>query len=295
MPRFIALLLLLTLGAPALAAPRVLTSIRPLQLIASELMQGIGSAEALLDPGQSPHHFQLRPSQLRKLQNADLLVWIDDDFETGLARLQNSLPAGAERLQLMPLLGMAGPEPGDADTARDGHEHEANAHVWLSPRHDRRIAELLAERLARIDPAHAADYARNRDRLIRRLQDWQTGTAQRLADARPRYLLDHPFLDGFEDDLGIRAIGSLAGINARGGSLKRLKALESTLRDTPADCLFSADWPADRRSRQFARQFGLKLEWLPILDPRQKARSIVDLLDGIAQRMLDCTRPKPAG
>jgi zinc transport system substrate-binding protein len=273
----------------------VLTSIRPLQLIASEILQGVGTADVLLDPQQSPHHFQLKPSQLRKLQQADLLVWISDDFETGLARLKQSLPADATRLQLMPLLAEDGsaPERQAAAMADSGeHDHDANAHLWLSPRQDARIATLIARELSRLDPAHAGTYEQNRDRLIRRLQRWTGEARQRLSRAQPRYLLDHPFLEGFEHELGIHAIGTLADANARSGSLKRLHRLQQRLRKRPADCLFSADWPADRRSRQFARQFKLKLQWLPILDPEQHADSIVDLLDRLASRILDC---RPSG
>ncbi len=296
MIRFLLPFLLIAVTSAHAAAPRVLTSIRPLQLIANDLMQGVGEADVLLDSRQSPHHFQLRPSQLEKLQRTDLLIWISDDFETGLARLGNSLPAGASRLQLLPLLHPEDAhedtpsEQGDVEGDDHEHAHEGNAHLWLSPRDDIRIAGIIAERLSRLDPDHAGDYARNRARLVQRLEDWQNTTRARLQQARLRYLLDHPFLGGFEQDLGIRAIGSLAGANAREGSLRRLRQLTRQLRQTPARCLFSAEWPADRLSRQLARQFGLKLIWLPVLDPDRRAASIVDLLDGIARRMLDCAK-----
>jgi len=295
MPRLSTLLLLLMFALPAAAAPRVLTSIRPLQLIANEILQGVATADVLLDPRQSPHHFQLKPSQLRKLQQADLLVWISDDFETGLARLKQSLSDGATRLQLMPLLvedGSAPDRQAAAMTDSEEHDHDTNAHLWLSPRQDARIATLIARELTRMDPANARTYEQNRERLIQRLQRWAGDARQRLSRAQPRYLLDHPFLEGFEHELGIHAIGTLADANARSGSLKRLQRLQQRLRNRPADCLFTAEWPADRRSRQFARQFDLKLQWLPILDPEQRADSIVDLLDHIAARILDC---KPSG
>ncbi len=283
MMRLILLFLLLGLTTAATAAPRVLASFRPLQLIASELMQGVGEAEALLDARQSPHHFQLRPSQLRQLQQADLLIWISDDFETGLARLQQSLPAGAERLQLMPLL-QAKPD----ETRDQKPDHGVNRHLWLSPRLDARIAERIAERLQRLDPANSALYQRNLDRLQQRLKLWLDQARARLAQARPRYLLDHPFLEPFERDLGIQALGALAGPEGRGGGLRSLRRLEQRLAETPADCLFSADWPADRRSREFARRHGLALVWMPILDPEHKAASIVDLLDSILDKLAEC-------
>ncbi|HEY6612292.1 MAG TPA: zinc ABC transporter substrate-binding protein, partial [Pseudomonas sp.] len=50
------------LATPALAEVRVLTSIKPLQLIAAAVQDGAGTPEVLLPPGASPHHYALRPS-----------------------------------------------------------------------------------------------------------------------------------------------------------------------------------------------------------------------------------------
>ena len=65
-------LLCLTL-ASAHAEVRVLTSIKPLQLIAAAVQEGVGVPEVLLPPGASPHNFALRPSDVRRVQEVELL------------------------------------------------------------------------------------------------------------------------------------------------------------------------------------------------------------------------------
>ena len=83
------LLLLLLCLQPALlsAAPRVVTSIPPLQEIAAALMHGIGEPEVIIDDHASAHHFAFRPSQMARLQQAELVVWVDRGFEAGFARV----------------------------------------------------------------------------------------------------------------------------------------------------------------------------------------------------------------
>ena len=52
---------------------RVLTSIKPLQLIAAAVQDGVAIPEVLLPPGASPHNYALRPSDVRRVQSVDLL------------------------------------------------------------------------------------------------------------------------------------------------------------------------------------------------------------------------------
>ena len=58
---------LLTAGA-AQAEVKVLTSIKPLQLIAAAVQDGVAVPEVLLPPGASPHNYALRPSDVRRVQ-----------------------------------------------------------------------------------------------------------------------------------------------------------------------------------------------------------------------------------
>ncbi|HAC68916.1 MAG TPA: zinc ABC transporter substrate-binding protein, partial [Pseudomonas sp.] len=67
---------------PAQAEVKVLTSIKPLQLIAAAIQDGAGQPAVLLPPGASPHHYALRPSDLRQVREANLVYWIGPDLET---------------------------------------------------------------------------------------------------------------------------------------------------------------------------------------------------------------------
>src|SRR5690606_9203123 len=56
------------------AAPAVLASIKPLQLIAAAITDGVSTPQLVMDGGHDPHHITLRPSDRRKLQQADLVL-----------------------------------------------------------------------------------------------------------------------------------------------------------------------------------------------------------------------------
>jgi zinc transport system substrate-binding protein len=64
----ILLLLLYLQPALALAAPRVVTSIAPLQEIAGALMAGIAEPQVIIENQASAHHFAFKPSHPLCLQ-----------------------------------------------------------------------------------------------------------------------------------------------------------------------------------------------------------------------------------
>ena len=168
MPRLLKLLcyglMCLPLNLLAQDDLRIATSIKPLQLITNQVLGSSGKAELLIDSNQSPHRFQLKPSQLKRMTDADLLIWISDDFETGLRKLQSILPPQAHRLQLIEQL---------PASALIGDDHNVDGHIWLSVENVALIAQSIARSLARLSPAHASDYQANVQQLIQQLKQWK--------------------------------------------------------------------------------------------------------------------------
>ena len=74
----------------------MVTSIAPLQEITAALMAGVASPQSIIAGDASAHHFALRPSHMRLLQQADLVIWIDRHFEAGFNRVAETLPRSVE-------------------------------------------------------------------------------------------------------------------------------------------------------------------------------------------------------
>nr|MDT0253921.1 zinc ABC transporter substrate-binding protein [Endozoicomonas sp.] len=81
-------MLLMTISVSVVAEhPKVLASIKPLQLIAQAVTEGVTNADVLLPPGSSPHSYSLKPSDARKLRNADVVFWVGPSMESFLSRM----------------------------------------------------------------------------------------------------------------------------------------------------------------------------------------------------------------
>lgn len=225
-----------------LAAPRVVTSVAPLQEITATLMSGVASPQSIIAEGASMHHFALRPSHMRLLQQAGLVIWIDGDFEAGFGRIAQTLPASAAQLELLPELGIS----------------DGDGHIWYSPRLLRRSIDIIAERLAAIDPAHESLYRANARRLSTEIAEWREQTLAQLQRRPPRYIVDHDFTRHFEADMGHGALAAIHDRHDDHGGLGELDRLEALLTRQQVNCLLTRESQPSPLALELARKYGLE-------------------------------------
>ena len=80
--RLLMCLIISVTAFPLYAQVEVLTSIRPLGLLAEAVVGDHGAVNVLLPKGASAHHYQLGYSDRKSLNEADLVLWIGENLET---------------------------------------------------------------------------------------------------------------------------------------------------------------------------------------------------------------------
>jgi zinc transport system substrate-binding protein len=232
---------------PAQAEVRVLTSIKPLQLIAAAVQDGVAIPEVLLPPGASPHNYALRPSDVRKVQSVDLLYWIGPDMEGFLPRVLNgrTLPSVAvQDLPGMKLRRFAADSHSHAEEA-DEHDHDhrpgsLDAHLWLSPVNARVIADKMAADLSDADPANAERYQSNAKAFDARLDALDQRLKKRLASVEGKpYFVFHEAFDYFEDAYGLKHTGVFSVAAEVQPGAQHVAAMRARLQEVGKTCVFS--------------------------------------------------------
>ena len=244
---FVAFIASYLLIGQAQAEVRVLTSIKPLQLIAAAVQDGVAIPEVLLPPGASPHNYALRPSDVRKVQSVDLLYWIGPDMEGFMPRVLNgrSLPSVAvQDLPGMKLRRFAEDSHSHAEEA-DEHDHDhrpgsLDAHLWLSPVNARVIATKMAADLSAADPANAARYESNLKAFDGRLDALDLRLKKRLAgiEGKP-YFVFHEAFDYFEDAYGLKHAGVFSVAAEVQPGAQHVAAMRARLQEVGKTCVFS--------------------------------------------------------
>ena len=90
-----------TPSAAVAEVPRVVTDIAPVHSLVAQVMAGVGVPDLLIDQATSPHHFALRPSQARALQEADLVIWIGAGLSPALSGAIADLAGAGKEMALL--------------------------------------------------------------------------------------------------------------------------------------------------------------------------------------------------
>ncbi len=246
------------LTVSAHADVRVLTSIKPLQQIAAAVQDGVGSPDVLLPPGASPHHYALRPSDVRKVGSADLLYWIGPDMESFLPRVLG--PRSKPTVAVMTLKGMHlrhfgedshGHDDQDEHAAHDtpagtdDHDHDhrpgsLDAHLWLSTVNARVIAAKMAADLSRLDPANAARYQANKTAFSERLDALDARIKTRVAGVAGKpFFVFHEAFDYFEAAYGLKHTGVFSVASEVQPGAQHVAAMRARLQEVGKTCVFS--------------------------------------------------------
>ena len=131
---FFALFIALSANAKEIESDRVIVSIKPLHSLVSGVLGKTGKAELLVDGVVSPHHMQLKPSQIKSMQTAHIVFYVDDSFETFLSNIFDILPDDVLKvamvdnteLTLLPYRKGKDWEEHDHHDHGHGHDHHAN-------------------------------------------------------------------------------------------------------------------------------------------------------------------------
>lgn len=252
MKAFLALSLLWLCSAQAHAV-QVLASIKPLQLIASAITEGGPAPQLLLPPGSSPHDYALRPSDVRKVKNADLVLWVGPELEVFLTRLLEQQSNG---LALLAELGdehehehheksaphdtdkivIANPEDDDHDHHHAGQE----PHIWLDPHQANAIAELLAARLILLDPQNIDRYQKNLATFQAKLTLADEKVVTQLSAANGiGYFVFHDAYGHWERHYQLPSLGSFTVNPSRAPGAKTVASIHHALKQSNAVCVFA--------------------------------------------------------
>jgi zinc transport system substrate-binding protein len=267
-------ILLLCLQSTALcAAPRVVASIAPLHELTTAIMKDIGEPALIIKQQASAHHFALKPSHMRSLQQADLVIWIGRQFEAGFNRIPEVLPSSAQQLELLTGLGI---ENGDG-------------HVWYSPNLLLRSIEIIVTALTELDPENRAQYRVNAESLIKAIETWREDKQAQWLNRQPRFITDHAFTAHFEADMGFKAIATIHDQHDAHGGFKDLNRIESLLRTNPAACLLTLESPASPLAQNLAQKYQMQIvNVLTMTATNPQSPLIVQRLDQLNQALRDC-------
>jgi len=248
--------LLSSLALPAHSA--VVASIKPLGFIAAAISKGITPVEVLLPDGASEHDYSLRPSDVKRIKNADLVIWIGPEMEAFLTKPAAALPASKNlEIAALPAVksqlirggededeheeGHASDKSEEQDSSHTHHHHgEYNMHLWMSPKIAQESAVAIHGKLLELMPESKAKLDANLQQFEAALAETDKHIGAQLAPVRNKgYFVFHDAYSYFEKHYGLSPAGHFTVNPEIQPGAQRLHQIRTQLVEQKAVCVFA--------------------------------------------------------
>ncbi|ANB67406.1 zinc ABC transporter substrate-binding protein ZnuA [Aeromonas sp. 96A] len=279
--RIIALFTALLAVSLPVRAIEVLTTIKPLSFIAAAITDGVSEPKVLLPTGASPHDFSLRPSDIRSINSADLVVWVGPELEGFMAKPLANHPHALALTQVegMPLFNYATQDSHDShdhddhdhaahehgnhdhDEGHEGHHHEGvDPHIWLGPTQAKVIAKAIASELGKLDPANQARYDANLAAFVTKVDAKDKVIAGQMKAVNEKgYFVFHEAYGYWERHYGMSSKGHFTVSPERRPGAKTLVDIRKALEEKQASCIYAEPQFSPAVIESVARNTGAKV------------------------------------
>ena len=208
---------------------QVVSSIKPIQAIVMAVAGEHADVEQLIPDYASPHDYSFKPSDIRKMQTADIIFRIDEHMETQLNGAFNNLDtkktavvslAAADGLILLESNHNHNEDEHDAHNTthkdhdhkdhghdhKEGHDHQhekhndhehddhsnhdnLDFHLWTSPKNSVLMAKQVAASLSKFDSKNKTQYQQNLEKFFDDVRTESERIAEKLAPFK-----DEPYI-----------------------------------------------------------------------------------------------------
>ncbi|MFQ0973795.1 zinc ABC transporter substrate-binding protein ZnuA [Gilliamella sp. CG35] len=240
--------ILIIQSASNYANATVISSVKPIGFITQAITSGITDAEILLPDGASPHTYALKPSDLKNIKSAELVIWVGEDMETFMPTLLKNIDK-QKQIELMEIPAIKTL----LRTNHDDHSHEEinhhqsdhdhhgeyDEHIWLSPEIAKIIAQSIHDKLITLYPDKKIKIDENLNEFTIKLSETEQNIAKKLINVQNRgYFVFHDAYGYFESQFRLKNLGSFTINPAVQPGAQKVYAIQQKLKEHQAVCVF---------------------------------------------------------
>ena len=256
----------------------VITTIQPINSLVSAVIGNTGKTISLIPAEISPHEFKLKPSDAKKMQEANIIFFVSNHLESGVTKVFNNLPKNIKIIDLLEETGIehlairdneawerhdhhgheGHDDHGDHDKHgkkhddhddhdkhgkkhddHDDHQSKDDVHIWLSPDNAIKIVKKVSKELSLLFPDNASQYKENSNNIINKISNLKSELTKDLAPIKDKpYVVFHDAYQYFEKTFGLNAVGSVALEGDIASSPKQISFIKDKIKKLNASCVF---------------------------------------------------------
>lgn len=305
----------------------VVSTIQPINSLVNAVIGNTGKTISLIPAKASPHEYKLKPSDTKKLQNANIIFFVSDHLETTVTKVLKNLPKNIKIINLMEDAGIKHlairdneawerhdhhHRHGDHDDYdkhvkkdddhdhdkhskkhddHDDHEKEDDVHIWLSPDNAVKIIKKINKELSLFFPENAKTYNQNANQMIKKINQLKVELKKELLGIKDEpFIVFHDAYQYFETSFDLNAVGSVALEGDIASSPKQISFIKDKIVKLKASCVFQEPQFDSRLVQIVVESTNAQIG---ILDPlgvniKSGENFYLQLLKNMAKSLKDC-------
>ena len=263
-----------SINAFATETTGIISTIQPINSLVSAVIGNTGKTISIIPAEQSPHDFKLKPSDVKVLQNSNIIFYVSNHLESSVTKVFKNLPKNIKLINLMEESGINhlairdnaawerhdhhGDDHDDHDKHgkkhddhddhekhgkkhddHDDHEKEDDVHIWLSPDNAIKIVQKVNKVLSLYFPENSKIYNENTTKFIDKIRNLKMELIKELSPIKNKpYIVFHDAYQYFEKTFELNAVGSVALEGDIASSPKQISFIKDKIIKSKASCVF---------------------------------------------------------
>ncbi|MCD6653231.1 MAG: zinc ABC transporter substrate-binding protein [Sulfurovum sp.] len=255
----------------AYAKSNIIVSIPPQKTFVQKIAKDKAEVTVMVEPGNSPHSYEPKPSQMVSISKADLYFSIGVEFENvwlDRFKAQNPKLKFVNMDNEVPKIQIAERHQHENEHHDEGHRHDGrDPHTWTSPKNVAIMAKNIFAALAETDPANEPFYRSNLECFIKEIQDTDAQIKKALKEIKPKskFMVFHPSWGYFAHEYDLIQIA----VEVEGKTPKPKEMIEviNEAKEQKVKVIFTQPEFSDKSAQIIARETGIVVKKISPLDP----------------------------
>ncbi|MBP2624326.1 zinc ABC transporter substrate-binding protein AdcA [Streptococcus oricebi] len=247
----------------------IVTTFYPVYEFTKEVAGDTANVELLIGAGTEVHDYEPSAKAVAKIQDADAFVYENENMETWVPKLLKTLDKKVKvvkatgKMLLLP----GGEEEEGHDHGAEGHHHDYDPHVWLSPQRALKLVEEIRDQLSKAYPKQAEKFKKNAAAYSKKLEALDKSYQTSLADAKQKsFVTQHSAFGYLALDYGLKQV-SISGLSPDSEpSAARLAELADYIKKNQIKYIYFEENASKALATTLSKEAGVELDVLNPLE-----------------------------